>query len=46
MIRLVAFVLGCVAGYTLKENIELITGDDDPTLKRVEDTKELKTEEK
>lgn len=45
MIRLIAFALGCVVGYTLSENLEVLTGKNDPAIKRVEGAQEV-TEEK
>jgi len=46
MIRLVAFILGCVAGYTLNENLDRLTGKDDPTMRRVESVEDVKAEGK
>jgi len=46
MIRLVAFLLGCVAGYTLNENLDRLTGRDDPTMRKVEVAEEVKGEGK
>lgn len=46
MIRLVAFILGCIAGYNLNENLDRLSGKDDgPIVRRVENVEGVKVEE-